>query len=128
MDLYFTEKGDIRVAPNGDLALTDTTYRHLGQQAHIRMMTELGDYLLYPRLGASLSNLYGMPQSEATGEYGKELITSALEREGVFAGQSFTVAAFPTSPTSIRFDVHIKTNTSNRVVLSIEKNLRMEEG
>lgn len=126
-DLYLTEAGDIRVSTNGDLAVTETHYRDLGQQAYIRMKTQVGDFLVYPRLGADLDRLYGMPQSEATGNLGKALIENALSRENAFAGQSYVVTAIPTGPQSIRFDVKIRTPTGNRVLFSIEKNLRMEE-
>ena len=126
-DMYFTETGDIRVDANGDIAITDTSYRNLGQQAHIRAMTQVGDWLTYPRLGADLDRLYGMPQSEATGNFGKALIESALSRESTFAALNYTVNAVPTGPQSIRFDITIRTQTGNRTVLSIERNLRMEE-
>ncbi len=126
-DLYFTENGDIRISPHGDLALTNSVYRHLGQQAHIRIMTDTGDYTLYPRLGSSLSKLYGMPQSQATGEYGVSLIKEALSREGIFAGQNVSVKAFPTGPQSIRFDVYILTAGGTHMVLSIERNLTTQE-
>lgn len=126
-DFYFTETGDIRTAPNGDIALTETTYRNLGQQAHIRAMTDIGDYVLYPNLGADLSRLYGMPQSERTGDYGVKLIESALSREGVFVGETIRVKAVPTGPQTIRFDIFIMTRTGNNLVLSIEKNLSTQE-
>lgn len=126
-DFYFTENGDIRIAPNGDIALTETTYRNLGQQAHIRTMTDIGDYVLYPRLGADLTQLFGMPQSQKTGEFGAKLIESALARENVFAGETIRVKSVPTGPQTIRFDVFIVTRTGNNLVLSIERNLSTQE-
>jgi hypothetical protein len=126
-DLYLTESGDLRVGPNGDLALTDDNFRHLGQQAHIRMMTNIGDHLLYPRLGADLQQLYGRPQSQATGEFGKRLIQNALEREGVFSGLNLTIKAVPTGPQAIRFDVFVRSNSGTRLLLSITQNLTPQE-
>lgn len=126
-DLYFTESGDLRIAPNGDLAETETHYRQLGQQAHLRLMTNTGDFLPYPRLGANLESMYGMPQSQATGEHGKRLIQSALEREGVFAGQNVVIEAVPTGPQAIRFDVYVRTNAGTRLLLSITQNLSRQE-
>lgn len=126
-DLYFNEGGDLRVAPNGDLAITEDNYRHLSQQAYLRLMTQVGDHLVYPRLGANLQELFGMPQSEATGEHGKRLIKAALEREGVFAGMNTIIQSVPIGPQSIRFDVYVRTNAGTRLILSITRNLSTRE-
>lgn len=97
-DLYFTEEGDLTTTPSGDLAMTDSTLRDDVQQAYIRVLTDQGDYLIYPDLGADLSSLIGEPQSPRTGKKGEELISSALKREGYFDGKPFTVKAVPTGP------------------------------
>lgn len=128
MDLYFTEEGDIALSPSGDIALSDTPWRDDVQQAYIRVMTDEGDYLLYPELGASLSFLYGMPQSPDTGSYGEELIKSALNREGRFTGKSFDVRAVPIGPQAIRFDVDIISGSRDVIRLSVEQNLGLDEG
>lgn len=123
MDLYFTESGDIARSPSGDLAATDTPYRDDLQQAYIRVMTDTGDYLLYPELGAGLSELYGLPQSPETGAYGEALISAALNREGRFAGRPFTVKAVPVGPQAIRFDVFIISGNREQINLSVEQDL-----
>lgn len=122
-DLYFTDEGDLAVSQSGDIALTDTAWRDDMQQAYIRVMTDRGDYLLYPELGAALSELYGMPQSPDTGRYGEELITAALNREGRFNGRPFTVKAVPTGPQTIRFDVFIISGSRQQIQLSVEQDL-----
>jgi len=122
-DLYFTEEGNLGISPSGDLAMTDTPWRDDLQQAYIRVMTDQGDYLLYPNLGASLSELYGMPQSVSTGAYGEDLITSALNREGRFVGKPFNVKAVPTGPQSIRFDISIVSGNREQIQLSVEQDL-----
>lgn len=129
-DLYFTEDGDIAVSPSGDLALTQADWRDDVQQIYIRLMTDIGDFdMRVPHqgvcseLGANLSQLYGMPQSEATGDYGIGLIESALARENRFGGKPVTVKAVPTGVQSIRFDVYVKSGSRDKVKLSIEQNL-----
>jgi hypothetical protein len=122
-DLYFSESGDIAVSPSGDVAVTQANWRDDVQQTYIRMMTDIGDYLLYQELGADLSQLYGRPQSEATGNYGIALIEAALEREGRFIGKPIEVKAVPTGYQSIRFDVFVKSGSRNKIKLSIEQNL-----
>jgi hypothetical protein len=126
MDLYFTSDGDLAMSPSGDLAITETPWRDDVQQAYIRVMTDEGDYLLYPNLGASLSTLYGMPQSPETGSYGESLIVSALNREGRFSGKPFSVNAVPTGPQSIRFDVDITSGSREAIRLSVEQNLGLQ--
>lgn len=65
----------------------------------------------------------GMPQSKETGDFGKRLIKAALEKEDVFRGRNIQIDAIPTGPDSIRFDVHIITDTNEPVVLSVTQNL-----
>lgn len=125
MDLYFTEQGDFAVSPTGDLALTDTPWRDDLQQAYIRIMTDQGDFVPYEELGATLSLLYGKPQSPETGELGKRLISAALRREGRFIGKPFQIKAVPTGPTSIRFDVEIISGNRQTLRLSAEQNLEL---
>jgi hypothetical protein len=122
-DLYITEEGDLALAPNGDLAFTQTAWRDDVQQGYIRIMTDIGDFMVYPALGADLSTIYGKPQSPATGELGSQLIRSSFEREGRFVGKPFRITPIPTSQQAIRFDVSISSGSRDQIVLSVEQNL-----
>lgn len=93
------------------------------QQAYIRLMTEPGDFYIYPNLGTDLSMLYGMPQTPETGDFGKRIIRAALEREGVFSNRKISIDAVPTSADSIRFDVTITTDFNEPTTLSITQSL-----
>lgn len=117
------EDGDLGVSPAGDLAITQTSWRDDVQQAYIRMMTDIGDFLVYPDLGASLSLLYGQPQSPETGQLGADLIRSAMDRENRFTGSPYTVKPIPTGHQSIRFDVGITSGSRDQIILSVEQNL-----
>ena len=123
MDFFIGHDGDIKVDSTGDIGVTDTVWRDEAQQVYIRCMTEVGDFRLYPTLGADLSRLIGMPQSKETGDYGKQLIISALEREGRFIGKGIDVKAVPISHQTIRFDIYITTNSVPRQVLSVQQEL-----
>ena len=125
-DLYMSESGDLRVAPGGDLGVTETTWREDAQNAYIRIMTSPGDFLLYPTIGADLTQLYGKPQSENTANLGVRIITDALEREGAFIGKAIDVVGVPTGPQTIRFDVKVKSGSRTDLLLSIEKDLGIE--
>jgi hypothetical protein len=64
-----------------------------------------------------------MPQSAETGELGKQLIRTALERENIFRGKNIAIDAVPISADVIRFDVHILSGSNQPVTLSIKQNL-----
>lgn len=123
MDLYMTDMGDIAVNGTGDIALTPTIWRDDVQQAYLRSMTDAGDFLLYPLLGATLSQLYGQPQSPATGQMGVNLINAALNREGRFSGKPIQVNAVPTGPQTIRFDITITSGSQEQIRLSVTQDL-----
>lgn len=123
IDFFMDETGDIQRSPSGDIALTPTGYRDVVQQVYLRIMTDQGDYLLYPTMGASLSKLYGMPQSAATGEYGINLIQSALTSDGRFPTNQITVKAVPIDWQTIRFDVFVSSGSLQLIKLSVQQNL-----
>ncbi len=122
-DLYLTMSGDLLINGNKDIAVTNSTLMNDVQQVYVRLMTEPGDFFVYPSLGSDLSILYGMPQSKETGDLGQRLIRAALERENIFQGRNIEITAVPTGPDSIRFDVHIVSNTNEPIVLSVTQNL-----
>lgn len=122
-DLYFTLNGDILIGGNKDITITNSSLQSDIQQAYIRLMTEPGDFYVYPTLGIDLSLLYGMPQTPETGEFGKRLIQAGLQREGIFKGRNIKIDAIPTSRDTIRFDVHIISDIDQPVVLSVSQTL-----
>jgi hypothetical protein len=122
-DLYFTLDGDFLVNGMKDLSLTPSSLQEDIQQIYLRLMTEPGDFYIYPLLGIDLSLLYGMPQSAETGEFGKKLIQAGLQREGIFKGRNIKIDSVPTSKDTIRFDVHIISDIDQPVVLSVSQTL-----
>lgn len=126
MDAYLTEQGDITTNSGGDIALSDTQWRDDVQQAYVRVMTDPGDFILYPSLGAGLSQLFGMPQTPETGGFGIKLIEGALEREGRFTGKPVEVKAVPISHQSIRFDINITSGSREQIKLSVKQGLGVQ--
>ena len=116
-DLFLTMSGDLLVNGNKDIASVNLGSQNDVQQIYLRLMTEPGDFYLYPSLGTDLSILYGMPQSQETGNLGQRLIREALERENIFVGRNIEITSVPTGPDSIRFDVHITSDTNEPIVL-----------
>lgn len=122
-DLYFTLTGDLAINGNKDIATTNNSLQTDMQQIYLRLMTEPGDFYIYPLLGTDLSLLYGMPQTPETGEYGKKLIRSSIQREGLFKGRNIKIDAVPTGPDTIRFDIHIISDIDEPITLSVSQNL-----
>lgn len=122
-DLFLTMSGDLLINGNKDIASVNSGSQNDVQQIYLRLMTETGDFYVYPNLGMDLSILYGMPQSQETGNLGQRLIREALERENIFVGRNIEITSVPTGPDSIRFDVHITSDTNEPIVLSVTQNL-----
>lgn len=122
-DIYMSMTGDIVINGNKDIAITTNSHQDDIQQVYLRLMTEPGDFYVYPQLGTDLSMLYGMPQTKETGELGKRLIKAALQRDDTFKGRNIQVNAIPTGPDTIRFDVHIISEINEPVVLSVTQSL-----
>lgn len=122
-DFYLDLSGDLKISPNKDIAMTQSRSQNDIQQIYLRLMTEPGDFYIYPKLGTELNILYGMPQSQATGEMGKRLIREALLREGVFADRKISISAVPTSNNAIRFDVHIEDNSVDPITISVTQEI-----
>ena len=122
-DLFLTMSGDLLINGNKDIASINSGSQNDVQQIYLRLMTEPGDFYVYPNLGTDLSILYGMPQSQETGNLGQRLIRAALEKENIFLGRNIEITSVPTSPDSIRFDVHITSDTNEPIVLSVTQGL-----
>ena len=122
-DFYLDLSGDLKISPNKDIAMVQSRSQNDIQQIYLTLMTEPGDFYIYPKLGTELNVLYGMPQSQATGEMGKRLIRQALLRENVFADRKISITAVPTSNNSIRFDVHIEDNSVDPITISVTQEI-----
>ena len=122
-DFYLDLSGDLKISPNKDIAMVQSRSQNDIQQIYLRLMTEPGDFYIYPKLGTELNVLYGMPPSQAPGEMGKRLIRQALLRENVFADRKISITAVPTSNNSIRFDVHIEDNSVDPITISVTQEI-----
>jgi hypothetical protein len=115
--------GDLVIDGGKDIATTNSRMQEDVQQVYIRLMTEPGDFQVYPSLGVDLSLLYGMPQTKETGDFGKKLIQAGLQKEGLFKGKNIRIEAIPISKDSIRFDVHVIYDTDQPITLSVSQNI-----
>jgi len=72
-----------------------------------RLMTENPDWLLYPNIGADLSDLIGKRNAPATANEGKEKIIRALTYDNAFSANDLSVEAVPVSSETLLFDIRI---------------------
>ena len=122
-DLYFNESGDIERDSTGDIAMTETPWRSVLQDGYIRLLTDIGDFLLYPQMGCDLSQLYGLSQSPATAQFGINLIKAGLTRENKFGSNPINVAAVPVSQQSVRFDITLVSGSQQLIRLQVVQDL-----
>lgn len=120
-DLYFTEDGDISVSTSGDVGVTSSTQEFLSQQARLRLATRRGDFLPYPRLGADLQRLVGLPNTPRTARFGADLIYKNLTYDGFMQPGRVKVDATPLRPDLIEFEVQLASGTKERIVLTLSQ-------
>lgn len=66
-DFYINLSGDLVVNGSGDLALVQSVAEKDIQHVYMRLMTEPGDFFIYPQLGTQLSILYRYAADSANG-------------------------------------------------------------
>ena len=83
-DLAWTSRGDFIISHNGDIMDTSADpLRSLFQEVRTRIMADLGDWKLYPQVGASLADFVGEPNNRQIAESIKTRIKAALSRDGL---------------------------------------------
>jgi len=118
-DIYFTEMGDFAITSNGDLAYTETDEQQVSQQAVIRLATEKGDFPVYPKLGASLQNLVGRPNTPETASYGARLIDEELKRYNFVT--KLEIDSWPSSINTIEYQVNISYGVDKSISLTLQQ-------
>jgi len=69
-DIRMTFDGDISISSNKDIELISSSAENDIQNVYIRLMTEPGDFKIYPQLGVSLSELYRNATGSCDGRAG----------------------------------------------------------
>ena len=79
IDLFFTPDGDYKIGSSGDLVDTrNDLYRSLVQEISTLVSANLGEWALYPNIGANTSELIGTPNNAITSEMLKQKVEDAL--------------------------------------------------
>jgi hypothetical protein len=125
VDLYLTDTGDLALSNNGDLAITPSNEERVRQQVQMRLATDMGDFVPYPNLGASLQRIVGKPNTERTGKFGVDLINRTLSYDAFLGRAAFKVEATPTSADVIQFDVVIPLGARGSVMVSLSQMLTL---
>jgi len=95
-DLAWTSRGDVVIGHNGDLMDTyDDPLRSLHQEVRTRVMSAVGDWRIYPELGASIEDYVGEPNTKITAEAVKTRVTAAITRNGLVSNSDLKVQYVP---------------------------------
>lgn len=139
-DLRISETGDLILGPpltdttNGEVLLNnhDKPFRLLSlaneriqmeQMIRARIMTEKGDWIAYPGLGNSLSDLIGEPNTQETALKGKQYIIDCLTYDSFLSADKFTVQTIPVNDKEILYVLNITSKLSQPYTIYVTLNL-----
>lgn len=103
-DLLWTFRGDLFVGHNGDIL--DTFYdplRSIVQEIRTRLQADLGDWSLYPGIGAQLSDFVGEPNNKTVAEAIKTRVVSSLTKFGMINSSDIKIIYAPIDLDKIMF-------------------------
>lgn len=107
-DLVFTTRGDYACF-NGDLASSEEDpLRSLYQEILTRVKSSLGDWEMYPSLGASLEDFIGEPNNKITAEAMKIRMTASLAKDGFLNTSDLNIQYIPVDDDRILFRISVK--------------------
>jgi hypothetical protein len=107
-DLTWTSRGDFVIGHDGDLSDTYADpLRSLFQEIRTRVMSDIGDWLLYQDVGASVSDFVGEPNNKITAEAVKTRIIASVCRHGLIARQDVSIKYMPVDIDQILFRVSV---------------------
>lgn len=108
-----TNNPDIGVIPVRDMEMVYSAEGD-AQLIRTRLRTENPDWILYPEVGADLTDLIGEMNTPQTADRGIEMIYRTLTYDGAFRREDLEVTAAPVSHSTILF--HIKLIRNNFLV------------
>jgi hypothetical protein len=109
-DIALTEDGDLAIGPSGDFYLSKSTSA-LQQGIDFRLMTDLNDMFLHPKLGTNIRELVGRRNTKELLESGKASIISCLTYNNFIDASDLTVVGIPVDATTILYHVEISNDT-----------------
>lgn len=108
-DLMVTSRGGFIIGHDGDLLDTlSDPLRSLFQEIRTRVMSSIGDWSIYPSLGASIEDFIGEPNNKLTAESIKIRIISSLTKNGFINSADLMVKYTPVDINRILFRVSVK--------------------
>ena len=107
-DLAWSTRGDLVIGHNGDIMDTyEDPLRSLYQEVRTRVMSVLGDWILYPDLGANIEDFVGEPNTKLTAEAIKTKIVASITRNGLIHNADLQVKYSPIDIDKIMFRISI---------------------
>lgn len=116
-DLAWSYRGDWLISHDGDLRDTfDDPLRSLYEEVRDVLKSEVGDWRIYPEIGAGLPDFVGEPNNKRTAEAIKTRVIAALTRNGLVASNDLKVMYTPMDIDKllIRISITVAQTAANR--------------
>jgi len=116
-DLAWSYRGDWLISHDGDLRDTfDDPLRSLYEEVRDVLKSEVGDWRIYPEIGAGLPDFVGEPNNKRTAEAIKTRVIAALTRNGLVASNDLKVMYAPMDIDKllIRISITVAQTAANR--------------
>jgi len=107
-DLTWSSRADLVIGHNGDIMDTyDDPLRSLYQEVRTRIMSALGDWVLYPDIAANIDDFVGEPNTKPTAEAIKTRVVAAVTRNGLVHSSDVDVKYSPIDVDKIMLRISI---------------------
>lgn len=123
-DLKFSDEGDFVIGEDGDFSLSSGE-ECLRESVSVRIKTDIGEWGVFPRLGANLSTLIGRKNNRNSLDIGIFNIRSSLVYDNFIPFGSLSITGLPAGNV-IMFIVKIR--ASDRLDFSIAVRVNLESG
>lgn len=96
IDLFWSFRGDLSIDHDGDVADTELDpLRSIVQEVRTRVRSDPGDWMLYPEVGAGVSDFVGQPNDKINAEQLKSRIIAALARHSLVQTSDLKIQYMP---------------------------------
>lgn len=107
-DLFWTFQSDLFIS-DGDIADTNhDPLRSLYQEIRTRLQSEIGDWTLYPSIGATLRDFIGKANNKMTAEALKSRIIVSLTQDGLINQEDLNIVYAPIDHDKIMIRLSLK--------------------
>lgn len=121
IDFFWSNRGDYALDHRGDIADTeDNPLRSLVQEMRTRVEASVGDWPIYPTIGAGLDDFIGEVNNRTTADEIKVRVAASLTSDGLIKASDLQVQVTPLSSRAIRVSIMVNVMNTPGVESNIE--------